>query len=373
MTNFRFTLQKQCPETHARAGIFETPHGIVETPVFMPVGTNSAVKMMTNEHLENTGARIILANAYHLFLRPGHKLIEKAGGLHKWMNWHKPILTDSGGFQVFSLPELRKITDDGVSFKDPKDGSGYFINPEISMEIQNSLGADIIMAFDECAPYPCDYEPAKEAMQRTHNWLFRCVDAHKREDQALFPIVQGGVYEDLREESAKIIASLDSYGYAIGGVSVGEPREIKNKIVEFTVPFLPEDKPRYLMGVGTPEDLLDGVMRGIDMFDCVMPTRNARHGSFFTSGGRKNIKIQGFRDDFSPLDVNCGCYTCKNHTKAYIRHLCRMQEGTGAILMTIHNIHFLVNLMKEAQRAILEGEFRGFYDQKMKTLARQIS
>jgi len=362
---FSFKLQKNCTKTRARAGEFTTPHGVIKTPVFMPVGTNSAVKMMTNDHLENTQAQIILANAYHLFLRPGHKLVEKAGGLHNWMNWHKPILTDSGGFQVFSLADLRKINDDGVSFKDPKSGSNYFINPEISMEIQNALGADIIMAFDECAPYPCDYDLTKEAMERTHKWLFRCVDAHKRQDQALFPIVQGGVYEDLREESAKVIASAEAHGYAIGGVSVGEPAEIKNKIVEFTVPFLPENKPRYLMGVGTPEDLLDGVSRGIDMFDCVMPTRNARHGSFFTSDGRKNIKIKDFEDDFSPLDKGCNCYACQNHTKAYIRHLCRQQEATGAILMTIHNIHFLVNLMREARKAILEGEFHTFYGKKM--------
>ncbi len=368
MTYFKFELQKNSSKNRARAGRFITPHGIVETPVFMPVGTNSAVKMMTNDHLKGAGAGIILANAYHLFLRPGHKLVEKAGGLHGWMNWDNPILTDSGGFQVFSMAGLRKVSDDGVSFKDPKDGSSYYINPEISMEIQNSLGADIIMAFDECAPYPCDYQMTKEAMERTHKWLFRCIESHKRQDQALFPIVQGGVYEDLREESAKVIASAEAYGYAIGGVSVGEPAELKNKIVEFTVPFLPEDKPRYLMGVGTPEDLLDGVLRGIDMFDCVMPTRNARHGSFFTEKGRKNIKIKEFRDDFSPLDQNCRCYTCKNHSKAYIRHLCRMQEATGAVLMTIHNIYFLINLMKEARNAVLHDEFQAFYDLKMKSL-----
>lgn len=366
---FNFNLITRCLKTTARAGEFITPHGIIETPVFMPVGTNSTVKMMTNDHLEDTGAQIILANAYHLFLKPGHKLVEKAGGLHNWMNWHKPTLTDSGGFQVFSLADLRKINDEGVNFKDPKSGSNYFISPEVSMEIQNSLGADIIMAFDECAPYPCGYDLTKKAMDRTHKWLYRCINSHKREDQALFPIVQGGVYEDLREESAKFISSINSYGYAIGGVSVGEPSEIKNKIVEFTVPFLPENKPRYLMGVGTPEDLLDGVKRGIDMFDCVMPTRNARHGSFFTSSGRKNIKIKEYEEDFSPLEENCKCYACKNHTKAYIRHLCRQQEATGAILMTIHNIHFLVNLMKETRKAINKGEFHDFYNQKMTALS----
>jgi len=355
--HFNYTIQKTCPNTRARAGILETPHGVIETPVFMPVGTNSAVKMMTNHHLYETGAQIILSNSYHLFLRPGHKLVEKAGGLHKWMNWTKPILTDSGGFQVFSLADLNKITDDGVHFKDPKDGSSYFINPEISMEIQNALGADIIMAFDECAPYPCDYEPAKIAMERTHRWLARCFDAHKRQDQALFPIVQGSVYDDLRTESARVISSFDAHGYAIGGVSVGESTELKNHIVEITVPLLPDNKPRYLMGVGTPEDLIEGVKRGIDMFDCVMPTRIARHGSFFTSKGRGNIKNKEFEQDFSSLDEKCTCYACQNHTKAYIRHLFRVQEATAAILLSIHNITFLVNLMKETRKAIIEGTF----------------
>ncbi len=361
MTHFNFTLQKKSSDSRARAGLLETPHGNIETPVFMPVGTNSAVKMMTADHLYDTDAQIILSNSYHLFLRPGHKLIEKAGGLHKWMNWEKPILTDSGGFQVFSLSNLRNLTDEGVTFKDPKDGSSYFINPEISMEIQNSLGADIIMAFDECAPYPCEYKHAKEAMDRTHQWLLRCIDAHKREDQALFPIVQGSVYDDLREESAKFIAGVDAHGYAIGGVSVGEPSKLKNHIVEITTPFLPENKPRYLMGVGTPKDLLDGILRGIDMFDCVMPTRIARHGSFFTPEGRGIIKNKEFEEDFSPLVQDCQCYACKNYTKAYIRHLFRVKEATASILMTIHNIYYLVNLMKEARQAILEDRFVEFY------------
>lgn len=357
LLSYSFTLQKKCLNTRARAGVLETPHGPIETPVFMPVGTNSAVKMMTNDHLADTDAQIILGNSYHLFLRPGHKLVEKAGGLHKWMNWHKPILTDSGGFQVFSLADMRKITDDGVHFKDPKDGSEYFISPEISMEIQNALGADIIMAFDECAPYPCEYDHAKDAMERTHRWLARCFEAHKRPDQALFPIVQGSVYDDLRAESARVIASFDAHGYAIGGVSVGEPTELKNHIVDITVPHLPEDKPRYLMGVGTPEDLIEGVKRGVDMFDCVMPTRLARHGSFFTQKGRGNIKNKAFEEDFSTLEETCDCYACRNHTKAYIRHLFRVGEGTAAILLSIHNIRFLVNLMKEVRQAILEDRF----------------
>ncbi|MEI8389610.1 MAG: tRNA guanosine(34) transglycosylase Tgt [bacterium] len=365
MTYFDFNLLKKSPDSNARAGVFKTPHGIIETPVFMPVGTNSAVKMMTFDHLYDTGAQIILSNSYHLFLRPGHKLIEKAGGLHKWMNWEKPILTDSGGFQVFSLSNLRNLTDEGVTFKDPKDGSSYFMSPEVSMEVQNALGADIIMAFDECAPYPCDYKEAKEAMDRTHRWLYRCIDAHKREDQALFPIVQGSTFDDLREESAKFIANVEAHGYAIGGVSVGEPTELINHIVEITTPFLPENKPRYLMGVGTPEDLLDGVLRGVDMFDCVMPTRIARHGSFFTPGGRGIIKNKEFEEDFSPLVQGCGCYTCQNHTKAYIRHLFRVKETTASILMTIHNVYYLVALMKQARQAILEDRFVDFYNEKM--------
>lgn len=365
---FDYQLLKKCKKTNARAGVFKTPHGVINTPVFMPVGTNSTVKFMTQHHLAETNAEIMLSNSYHLFLRPGHKLVEKAGGLHKWMNWHKPILTDSGGFQVFSLADLRSLTDEGVTFKDPKTGNSYFINPEISMEIQNSLGADIIMAFDECAPYPCTYDHAKEAMIRTHKWLERCFKAHKRPDQALFPIVQGSTFEDLRIESAKTIASFDAVGYAIGGVSVGEPTELINKIVEFTAPLLPENKPRYLMGVGTPEDLLDGVMRGVDMFDCVNPSRVARHGSFFTDEGRKNIKIKAFEEDFTPMVEGCTCYACQNHTKAYIRHLYRVQEATAGILMTIHNIHYLVHLMKDAQKAILEDNFVEFYNAKMSKL-----
>jgi queuine tRNA-ribosyltransferase len=362
---FDYKLAAKCSKSNARAGIFKTPHGIINTPVFMPVGTNSAVKMMTQDHLYNTNAQIILSNSYHLFLRPGHKLVEKAGGLHKWMNWEKPILTDSGGFQVFSLSDLRNLTEEGVTFKDPKDGASYFMSPEISMEVQNSLGADIIMAFDECAPYPCDYDQAKEAMERTHRWLDRCIKSHKRNDQALFPIVQGSVYDDLRVESARVIASTQAHGYAIGGVSVGEPSELKNHIVEITAPLLPEDKPRYLMGVGTPEDLLDGVFRGIDMFDCVMPTRIARHGSFFTPYGRGVIKNKEFEEDFSPLVEGCQCYACKNHSRAYIRHLFRVKEATASILMTIHNIHYLVNLMNEARNAILQDSYTDFYNEKM--------
>ncbi len=360
---FSYKLEKTSSDTKARAGVLTTPHGKIETPVFMPVGTNSAVKTLVGEQVEATGEQIILANSFHLFLRPGHKLVEKAGGLHKWMNRNKPILTDSGGFQVFSLADIRKIKEDGVEFSDPKSGAKHFINPEISMEIQEALGADITMAFDECAPYPCDYEHAKAAMERTHRWLDRCFAAKKRYDVALFPIVQGAFYDDLREESAKVISSYDAVGYAIGGVSVGEPQEMKNHIVEITAPLLPENKPRYLMGVGTPNDLLDGVKRGIDMFDCVMPTRIARHGSFFMKKARGIITNKAFEEDFTPLVEGCECYTCKHHTKAYIRHLFKCQEATAATLLSIHNIQFLVNLMKEARKAILEDRFEEFYNE----------
>lgn len=318
---FKFELLKKSKTTKARAGIFHTPHGDIKTPVFMPVGTNSAVKMLTNYHLNETNAQIILSNSYHLFLRPGHKVIKEAGGLHKWMDWNKPILTDSGGFQVFSLAHLRKITEDGVNFKDPKTGNSYYINPEISMEIQQDLGPDIAMAFDECSPYPCSYEQAKSAMERTHRWLERCFASHKKDNQALFPIVQGAFFDDLRKESANVVSSFEAVGYAIGGVSVGEPADIKNYYTNFVTDFLPEDKPRYLMGVGTPEDLLEIFARGIDMCDCVLPTRNARHGSFFTGVGKKIIKNKEFERDFSPLDEECDCFSCRHHSRAYIRHL----------------------------------------------------
>jgi len=364
--HFNYELIHTCKQTGARAGVLTTPHGTIETPVFMPVGTNSALKTLTGDQIENTGAQIILANSYHLYLRAaspeqsGAKLIKKFGGIHKWMNWNKPVLTDSGGFQVFSLAHLRKITEDGVEFRDPKDGSTHFISPEISMEIQQDIGADIIMAFDECAPYPCDYKTAKEAMERTHRWLERCFKAKTSEAQALFPIVQGGFYDDLRQESARVIASFDAPGYAIGGVSVGEPTDIKNHFVALTAPLLPADKPRYLMGVGTPEDLLEGIKNGIDMFDCVLPTRNARHGSFFTKEGKKNIKNKQFYEDEQPLCQTCDCYACQNHSRAYIRHLFRCQESTAATLLSIHNTRFLINFTQQAREAILNDSFGKF-------------
>ena len=276
------------------------------------------------------------------------------------MNWDKPILTDSGGFQVFSLAKLRKITDDGVHFQDPKNGSKHFISPEISMKIQEDLGADIIMAFDECSPYPCNYEQAKSALNKTNRWLERCFEAHKNHNQALFPIVQGAFFDDLRIESAKFVSNFDSVGYAIGGVSVGEPTDVKNHITGIVAPLLPFNKPRYLMGVGTPIDLINGIKYGVDMFDCVLPTRNARHGTFFTYQGNKIIKNKCYQNDFSPLDEKCNCYTCQNHTKAYIRHLYKTQESTAATLLSIHNIHFLLNLVKDLRKSILEDRFEQY-------------
>lgn len=363
---FKFELLKKSKTTKARAGIFHTPHGDIKTPVFMPVGTNSAVKMLTNYHLNETNAQIILSNSYHLFLRPGHKVIKEAGGLHKWMDWNKPILTDSGGFQVFSLAHLRKITEDGVNFKDPKTGNSYYINPEISMEIQQDLGPDIAMAFDECSPYPCSYEQAKSAMERTHRWLERCFASHKKDNQALFPIVQGAFFDDLRKESANVVSSFEAVGYAIGGVSVGEPADIKNYYTNFVTDFLPEDKPRYLMGVGTPEDLLEIFARGIDMCDCVLPTRNARHGSFFTGVGKKIIKNKEFEKDFSPLDDECDCFSCRHHSRAYIRHLFREGEANAAILLSIHNIRYLVKLSEMIHEAILNDTFDDLYNERLK-------
>ena len=360
---FSYDLVHVDKNTGARAGVLHTPHGDIETPIFMPVGTNSSVKMLTNHDIEHTGAQIILANSYHLYLRAGSKLIRQFGGIHGWMNWHKPVLTDSGGFQVFSLADLRKITEDGVKFRDPKDGKEHFISPEISMEIQEDIGADIMMAFDVCSPFPCTYQEAKKAMEQTHRWLERCFKAKTNPRQALFPIVQGAFFDDLRRESASVISSYDAVGYAIGGLSVGEDKETMNHFTEFTAPLLPAHKPRYLMGVGTPEDLLDGIKRGIDMFDCVLPTRNARHGSFFTHDGKRCIKNQQFQADPAQLDSACDCYACKNHSKAYIRHLFRCQEATAAALMSIHNIKFLIDFAKSCRKAILNDEFDKFYEE----------
>ena len=358
----RYELIKKDAKTGARRGRIYTPHGIIETPVFMPVGTQATVKAMTPDELkEMVDAKIILSNTYHLFLRPGDELVAEAGGLHKFMNWDRPILTDSGGFQVFSLADLRNITEEGVKFKSHLDGSEKFISPEISMKIQNNLGSDIMMCFDECAPYPSDYEYTKKSMEMTTRWAKRCKEAHKNpEKQGLFGIVQGGMYKDLRMESAKNLVELDFPGYAVGGLSVGEPAELMYEILESTTPFLPENKPRYLMGVGTPDYLIEAVLRGIDMCDCVLPTRIARNGTAMTSKGKVVVRNATYERDFSPLDHNCDCYTCKNYTRAYIRHLVKCGEILGARLITIHNLRFLVKLMEDVRKAIEEDELLEF-------------
>ncbi len=351
----KYELIKTCKQTGARLGRLHTPHGVIETPIFMPVGTQATVKAMTPEELKEIGSQIILSNTYHLYMRPGHDLIERAGGLHKFMNWDKPILTDSGGFQVFSLGPLRKIKEEGVEFRSHLDGSKHFLSPEKATEIQNVLGSDIIMAFDECAPYPADRQYVKNSLERTTRWLERCKAAHKYpEKQALFGIVQGGMYKDLREQSAKEITAIDLPGYAIGGLSVGEPKDMMYEVLDYTVPLLPEDKPRYLMGVGSPDDLLEGVLRGIDMFDCVLPTRIARNGTAMTSQGKVVVRNASYAEDFTSLDPECDCYTCKNYTKAYLRHLIKCNEILGSRLLTIHNLHFLLKMMENVREAIKE-------------------
>lgn len=356
----RYELIKECKETKARVGLLHTPHGVIETPVFMPVGTQATVKTMTPEELKEINAQIILSNTYHLYLRPGHELVKEAGGLHGFMNWDRPILTDSGGFQVFSLGPLRKITEEGVKFKSHIDGSEHFISPEKAIEIQMALGADIIMAFDECAPYPCSHEYAKNSLERTTRWLGRCKEALTRKDQALFGIIQGGVFRDLREQSAREIVDIALPGYAIGGLSVGEPKPLMYEVLDYTVPLMPANKPRYLMGVGSPDCLIEGVMRGVDMFDCVLPTRIARNGTVTTSVGKVVIKNAAYAKDFGPLDPNCDCYTCRNYSRAYIRHLFKSEEILGLRLTTIHNLHFLIKLMKNMRQAILDDRFLAF-------------
>lgn len=332
----------------------------------MPVGTKATVKSVTPHQLEDIGAQIMLANTYHLMLRPGEKLVKKMGGLHKWTNWNKPIITDSGGFQVFSLKDRVKITNNGVEFQSHLDGTKHFLTPEKAIKIQEDLGADIIMAFDECAPGKSTKKYAKEAMERTHAWAVRCKKAHKRKDQALFPIIQGVTYDDLRIESAKFMADLDLPGIAIGGLSVGEGKEQTYHTLDVLEPHLPEDKPRYLMGVGTPEDLLEAVDRGIDMFDCVLPTRLGRHGTFWNHTGRHNVTNKKFTQDSGPLDKKCRCYTCKNHSASYIKHLVTEKEILGMHLMTIHNLSFILNLMQEIRDNINKGTFERFKKEFLK-------
>ena len=360
-----FEIKKKDKRTGARLSVLHLPHGDVETPVFMPVGTQGTVKAMTPDEMkEMVSSHIILANTYHLFLRPGHELIKEAGGLHKFMNWDRNILTDSGGFQVFSLGQLRKITEEGVEFRSHIDGTKKFLSPEKSIEVQNCLGSDIIMAFDECAPYGSSYEYVKNSMERTTRWAKRCKEFHKQTDtQNLFGIVQGGFYKDLREKSAKDLIELDLPGYAIGGISVGEPKEEFLDILKFTTPLLPEDKPRYLMGVGTPDYLIEAVMAGIDMCDCVIPTRMARNSTAITHYGRLNMLNAKYEHDFTTLDKDCDCYTCKNYTKAYIRHLFKAKEILGARLLSIHNLRFLVKLMEDVREAIKQDCLIEFKDE----------
>ena len=361
----RYELIKKDAKTGARRGRIHTPHGIIETPVFMPVGTCGTVKAMTPEELKNeVKAKIILSNTYHLFLRPGDDLVAEAGGLHKFMNWDGAILTDSGGFQVFSLSDLRNITEEGVAFKSHLDGSKLFISPEKSISIQNNLGSDIMMAFDDCVPYPADYEYTRKSMERTTRWAERCKVANKNPDrQGLFGIVQGGMYKDLRETSAKQLVDLDFPGYAVGGLSVGEPAELMYDILSYTTPFLPENKPRYLMGVGTPDYLIEAVVRGIDMCDCVLPTRIARNGTALTSQGKLVVRNATYERDFTTLDPECDCYTCRNYTRAYIRHLIKCGEILGARLLSIHNLRFLVRLMENVRTAIEEDRLLEFREE----------
>lgn len=362
----KFSVFKKDIKTLGRAGKFITDHGPVETPIFMPVGTHGVVKALTPSDLDDCEAQIILGNTYHLYLRPGLEVIEGAGGLHKFNAWNKPILTDSGGFQVFSLSHLGKITDDDITFRSHIDGSPHTLSPEISMEIQNTLGSDIVMAFDECTPYPCDKETAEKSLKRTHAWERRSKEhfdklkpkyGHK---QFLFGIVQGSVYPDLRQKSVEALTDMDFDGYAVGGLAVGEPKEKMNKMLDLVTPLLPENRPHYLMGVGKPEDIIHGIERGIDMFDCVLPTRNARNGTLYTWNGRVILKNNKYRMDYSPLDENCKCYTCQNFSKSYLRHLFKIGDITGLRLNSLHNIHFFIELTKKAREALINGTFESF-------------
>ena len=365
---FSFEVEHVDKQTGARLGLLRTPHGDIQTPVYMPVGTQATVKAMTPRDVEETGASIILSNTYHLYLRPGHTLVQEAGGLHSFMHWNKPILTDSGGFQVFSLARKGDIKEDGVLFRSHIDGSKHFFTPESVMEVEQALGADIAMCFDECAPGTADYRYAVGAMNRTHRWAERCREAHTREDQALFGIVQGCVYGDLRIQSAKTLASMDFPGYGIGGLSVGEPKDVMYRMLEEIRPYMPEDKPRYLMGVGTPSNIIESVARGIDFFDCVMPARNARHGKLFTWQGAMNMKNAKYTYDDSPIDPQCDCPVCRRYSRAYIRHLFKAEEMLAMRLSVMHNLYFYNKLTEKIRDALDEGtfsDFRAEYSRKL--------
>lgn len=361
-TAFNFQLRHQDASTGARLGLIETPHGAIETPVFAPVGTQATVKTLTPRQLQELGATLILANTYHLYLRPGAELVGRLGGLHRFMAWPGPVLTDSGGFQVFSLANLRRVSDEGVTFRSHIDGSEHLLTPEKATAIQELLGADIIMAFDECSR-PLERQEAEEAMQRTHRWAERCLVAHKRPDQALFGIVQGGAFGDLRAESAYTLSGMPFAGYGIGGLAVGEPKELTWEMVELTTPRLPATRPRYLMGVGSPEDLFEGVSRGVDMFDSVLPTRLARNGAVFTRQGRLNLRNAAFAEDPQPIEEHCPCYTCQHFSRAYLRHLLAANEILGLVLNSIHNLTFLTGLMAEMRAAIAQDRFGALEDE----------
>ena len=360
MSAINFTVLKKDGFTSARLGSLITPHGKIDTPIFMPVGTQATVKAMTPEELLEVGAQIILGNTYHLYIRPGHELVGRLGGLHEFMRWQGPILTDSGGFQVFSLGELRKISEEGVKFQSHLDGSYHFISPERAMEIQEALGGDIIMCFDECAPYPATFDYVRKSMELTTRWAQRCKEAHRRPDQALFGIVQGGMHRELREESISQLCRIGFDGYALGGLSVGEEKALMHEVMGYCGPLLPQDKPRYVMGIGAPEDLVEAIGAGFDMFDCVMPTRNARNGMLFTSFGRINIKGAAYMEDRLPIDPSCSCYVCRNYTRAYLRHLYRAGEILASRLNTWHNLHYYLALMADARKAIAEDRFTEF-------------
>ncbi len=360
-TQFSFKTTHYCSASGARTGELTTPHGIIQTPVFMPVGTCATVKSLTPQDVEETGAQILLSNTYHLYMRPGHEIVKKAGGLHKFMGWNKPILTDSGGFQVFSLSDLRKITEDGVAFSSHIDGSKHMFTPEYAIEIENALGADIIMAFDECSAYGADHNYAHSAMKRTLSWLERCYNYHKNEKQMLFPIVQGNVYKDLRLYSLSASKEFAKCGIAVGGLSVGEPKEQMYEMLTVMQPHYPENMPRYLMGVGSPDCLVEGVKRGIDMFDCVIPTRIARNGTAYTTQGKVVVRNGIYKEDFTPLDPLCDCYCCRNFTKAYLRHLINTDEILGGRLLSYHNIYYLTHLMGRIRAAINADRFEEFY------------
>lgn len=365
-----YELVAEDRKTGARAGLLHTPHGVFKTPMFMPVGTQATVKTVTPEELEEMGSQIILSNTYHLFLRPGTELIHEAGELHRFMNWNKGILTDSGGFQVFSLGAMRKITEEGVYFRSFLDGSKQFLSPEISIRAQEDLGSDIAMAFDECIPYPADYEYARKSTERTTRWAKRCIKAHQRTDRGIFGIIQGGMYKDLRKQSAMEISSLPFDGVAVGGLSVGEPHDLMYDILEETTQWMPKGKARYLMGVGTPDCLVEGVARGVDMFDCVFPTRVARNGMAMIHTGRMNMKNKQYERDFHPIEESCGCYTCQNYTRAYIRHLYKSEELLAFRLVTIHNLYFLLQFMRDMREAIVEGKFSEFREYFMEQYKR---